>query len=86
MAIALPLLRPRQWVRQPPKKFPNQGLMPMATYKLHYTMSPSGLRQPRWESPAKPKSHLKELIHDPRRRPEPLSAAMALSSAQCHLR
>lgn len=31
MAIALPLLRTRQWVRQLPKKFPNQGLMAMAT-------------------------------------------------------
>lgn len=32
MAIAFPLLQLRQWVRQPPKKFPNQSLMPMVTY------------------------------------------------------
>lgn len=32
MAISFPLLQPRQWVRQPPKKFPNQSLMPTVTY------------------------------------------------------
>lgn len=34
MAIALPLLWPRQWVRHHLKKFPNQGLMPVVTYSF----------------------------------------------------